>query len=270
MQKIIVIGAAGRMGKRLVANIEKSKDLTLIGATEYKGSTIIGQDSGLIAGLTPNGIKIVDDLKSIINQADSIIDFSTGSVLENAQLAVDNNCSVVIGTTALGDNGKDELKKLANAGGRIVFASNMSVGVNLLFHTAAQVAKTLGKEYNVEILEMHHNLKKDAPSGTAVTLAENIAEARGLSYSKNCVHGREGIVGERGEDEIGIHAIRGGDVVGDHTVIFATEGERIELTHKASSRDAFAKGALKAVIFLETQNQGLYDMQDVLSLRSNL
>ncbi len=266
MQKIIVIGAAGRMGKRLVSNISESEHLTLVGATEYDASPCIGQDAGILAGVAENGVKIVSDLKSIISQADAIIDFSTGDVLKNAQIAVDNDCSVVIGTTALGDAGRNELQKLASQGGRIVFASNMSVGVNLLFHTVSQVAKTLGKEYNVEILEMHHNLKKDAPSGTAVTLAENVAEARGLSYD-DCVHGREGIVGERGENEIGMHAIRGGDVVGDHTVIFATNGERFELTHKASSRDAFAKGALKAVLFLENQCNGLYDMQDVLKLK---
>jgi 4-hydroxy-tetrahydrodipicolinate reductase len=143
----------------------------------------------------------------------------------------------------------------------------MSVGVNLLFHLCKEVASILGEDYDIEIVEMHHNQKKDAPSGTAVTLAEKICEARGLSYDKDVRHGREGMVGSRTQKEIGMHALRGGDVVGDHTVIFATNGERVELTHKASSRNTFAKGAVKAVRFLASAEPGLYDMQDVLKLK---
>ncbi len=266
MIKVIVIGSAGRMGKRIVANIAESNDLELTGATEYEGSELIGQDAGIIAGIAANGIKITSALSEIIDQADAVIDFSVGDVIKHTKIAIENNCSVVIGTTALGEDGKVKLEELAQEGGRIVFASNMSVGVNLLFALSAKVASILDDEYNIEIIEMHHNQKQDAPSGTAVTLAEKVTEARDLSYEKDVVHGREGVIGKRKKTEVGIHALRGGDVVGDHTVMFATGGERIELTHKASSRDTFVKGALKAVRFLNKKDAGLYNMQDVLGL----
>lgn len=160
-----------------------------------------------------------------------------------------------------------ELKKLADGGGRLVQAPNMSVGVNLLFALCSQVARTLGSDYDIEVVEMHHNKKKDAPSGTAERLGQILAEASGLDYNTDTRHGRVGLVGARTKREIGMHAVRGGDVVGDHTVIFATEGERVELTHKASSRETFAKGAVRAVKFLATATPGLYDMQDVLGLK---
>ncbi len=267
MINITIVGAAGRMGKRLIANIAESEDLKLSGAIEYSESPFLGMDAGIVAGIAEQGVKISADIADALGNSDAIIDFSTGNVLNNAKQAVDNNCAVVIGTTALGEEGKSELEKLADNGGRIVFASNMSVGVNLLFHLSKQVAETLGDDYDIEIVEMHHNQKKDSPSGTAVTLGEKVAEGRGLSYEKDVIHGRAGMVGARTKNEIGMHAVRGGDVVGDHTVIFATGGERIELTHKASSRDTFAKGALKAVRFLSAKEAGLYDMQDVLNLK---
>ena len=267
MINVIVIGAAGRMGRRLVANISAADDMQLAGAVEAPQSPVIGQDAGIIAGVAPTGIMISDQLEPLTKTADAVIDFSIGNVVENAKIAVTAGCSVVIGTTALSENDKAVLATLAEQGGRIVQAPNMSVGVNLLFHLAEQVTKTLGSEYDIEIVEMHHNLKKDAPSGTAVRLAEVIADARNLDYNQNVVHGRAGMVGERQPNEIGMHAVRGGDVVGDHTVIFATGGERIELTHKASSRDTFAKGALRASRFLATADAGLYDMQDVLGLK---
>ncbi len=268
MLKVIVIGAAGRMGRRLVANIAAADDLELVGAVEAPQSPLLGQDAGVTAGIAANGVKISSDLKDIVNQADAVIDFSIGDVVANAEIAVAAGCSMVIGTTALSESDKASLEALAEDGGRIVQAPNMSVGVNLLFHLCSQVTEILGNEYDIEIIEMHHNLKKDAPSGTAVRLAEVIADARNLSYQNDVMHGRVGIVGERQPNEIGMHAVRGGDVVGDHTVIFATGGERIELTHKASSRDTFAKGALRAARFLATATAGLYDMQDVLGLKS--
>jgi 4-hydroxy-tetrahydrodipicolinate reductase len=267
MIKVVIAGAAGRMGRRLVSCVIGSKDLKLSGATEFAGSPLIGRDAGIVAGLEPCGIELTSDIASLVKEADAVIDFSTGPVLENAKLATAAGAAMVIGTTALSDTDRKTLAGLAEKGGRIVLASNMSVGVNLLFDLCAKVAKTLGDEYDVEIVEMHHSKKKDAPSGTAVSLAQVIAGARGLSYEKNCVHGRKGIVGERTRSEIGIHAVRGGDVIGDHTVIFATEGERIELVHKASSRDTFANGALKAVRFLAKAGPGLYNMQDVLGLK---
>jgi 4-hydroxy-tetrahydrodipicolinate reductase len=174
---------------------------------------------------------------------------------------------VVIGTTGLENDDKAALRALVADGGRIMLAPNMSVGVNLLFALCAKVAPLLGPEYDIEVVEMHHNRKKDAPSGTAVRLGEILAAGRGLEYETAARHGRAGEVGSRPRNEIGMHAVRGGDVVGDHTVIFAADGERVELTHRASSRETFAKGALRAVKFLANANPGLYDMQDVLGLR---
>ncbi len=264
---ITVIGAAGRMGRRLVANILASEDLKLTGAVEVAGSPFLGQDAGTVAGCGAAGITISDDLAAALDRSDAVINFSTGDVLNQTRMAVERNCAVVIGTTALPAADRQALAELAGRGGRIVFAPNMSVGVNLLFFLAAQAARILGDDYDIEIVEMHHNQKKDAPSGTAVRLAEVICDATGRSYEQDVVHGRNGITGARTRREIGMHALRGGDVVGDHTVLFATGGERVELTHKASSRDTFARGALRAVRFLAQAKPGLYDMQDVLNLK---
>lgn len=267
MADVVVVGAAGRMGRRLVANILSTPGMTLAGAVEWSGSEFIGCDAASVAGLPSCGVKIVSSLADAIGKANAVIDFSTGTVMENAKLAAEKGCSVVIGTTALGPTAADEFKKLAEEKKvGIVYASNYSVGMNLLFYLSKKVAGILS-DYDVEIIEAHHNQKKDAPSGTAVTIAERICEARGLSYEKDVVHGRHGVVGARTGTEIGMHAIRGGDIVGDHTVMFATTGERFEMTHKASSRDTFAKGAVKAVAFLETAAPGLYSMQDVLGLK---
>lgn len=266
MQRVVVIGAAGRMGRRLIVNVLNG-GMKLAGAIEVAGSPFIGQDAGVTAGINACGVSISSDLKEVLKNADAVIDFSTGNVIENTKLAVAAGASIVIGTTGLNETQKNELKALSASGARIVFASNFSVGVNLLFFLARKATEILGENYDIEIVEMHHNQKKDSPSGTAVRLAEVITEARNLSYEKDVVHGREGLVGPRKKNEIGMHAVRGGDVVGDHTVMFATEGERVELTHKASSRDTFAKGAVRAVSFLATAKPGLYDMQDVLNLK---
>ena len=267
MTRVIIVGAAGRMGRRLVANILASEDLKLTGAVEVAGSPFLGQDAGTVAGCGAAGITISDDLAAALDRSDAVINFSTGDVLNQTRMAVERNCAVVIGTTALPAADRQALAELAGRGGRIVFAPNMSVGVNLLFFLAAQAARILGDDYDIEIVEMHHNQKKDAPSGTAVRLAEVICDATGRSYEQDVVHGRNGITGARTRREIGMHALRGGDVVGDHTVLFATGGERVELTHKASSRDTFARGALRAVRFLAQAKPGLYDMQDVLNLK---
>ncbi len=267
MIRTIVIGAAGRMGRMFVSNIMASDDLELTGAVEWSGCPELGKDAGLLAGCGEAGVKITAELKPLLANADAIIDFSTGCVVADAEMAVDNNCAIVIGTTALDEAGKAKLKELGKRG-KLVFASNMSVGMNLLFSMVGKVARILGEDYDIEIVEMHHNQKKDAPSGTAVTLCEKVCEATGMSYENDVAHGREGMVGARPKREIGMHALRGGDVVGDHTVMYATDGERIELTHKASSRNTFAKGALRAVRFLyKTEANGLYDMQDVLGLK---
>ncbi len=267
MIRVTVCGAAGRMGRRLVANILESGDLKLAGAVERAASPFIHKDAGQLAGLEPCGVHITDALEAAAAKSDAVIIFATEDVVKLAAQALRAGCSAVIGTTALTAQEKEDLAELAASGGRIVFAANMSVGVNVLFQLVREATRLLGEEYDIEIVEMHHNLKKDAPSGTAVRLAEIACSEREVSYGDAVKNGREGMVGARPRGEIGVHALRGGDVVGDHTVIFATGGERVELTHKASSRDTFVLGALRAVRFLATATPGLYDMQDVLRLR---
>jgi len=266
MIRVAVIGAAGRMGRRLVTNILDSSDLTLSGALEIAGSPFAGQDAGVVAGVGECGVKITTRAEDVLVSSDAVINFSTSGVLEMTRLASEKHCASVIGTTALSAEVKAEIKNLAEKGPAIVLAPNMSVGVNLLFHLAAEAARLL-PDSDIEIVEMHHNQKKDAPSGTAVRLAEVVCETLARSYAEDVRHGRSGMVGARTKREIGVHSLRGGDVVGDHTVIFASEGERVELTHKASSRDTFAMGALRAARFVAAAKPGLYDMQDVLGLR---
>jgi len=269
MIRTVVIGAAGRMGKALITAISQDPATTLSGAVEIADSPFLGLDAGTLAGVGNLDVAITSDLSAVLAEADAVIDFSAAdAALKHAHTAVINNCRMVIGTTGLAAADRAKLKALADQGGTIVFAPNMSVGVNLLFHLCDQVARILGDDYDIEVVEMHHSQKKDAPSGTAERLGEILAAARGLNYNDAVRHGREGMVGARTCSEIGMHALRGGDVVGDHTVTFATNGERLELTHKASSRATFAKGAVRAVKFLATMPAGLYDMQDVLGLRS--
>ncbi|MDB6034846.1 MAG: 4-hydroxy-tetrahydrodipicolinate reductase [Verrucomicrobiales bacterium] len=208
-----------------------------------------------------------DDLKAIVDGADAVIDFSFHSVTASvAEICAARRKALVIGTTGHSDSEKALIISRAKEI-PIVWASNYSTGVNTLFWLTRKAAEILGPNFDLEVVEMHHRLKKDAPSGTATTLLEILAEVRELQLKEALRHGRQGIVGERTAHEIGIHAIRGGDVVGDHTVIFATNGERVELTHKASSRDTFANGALRAAQWVTTQKPGLYDMQDVLGLK---
>ncbi len=268
MQRIAILGAAGRMGRMLVANTLRDSELKLTGAVEVAGSPFLGQDAGVVAGLAPCGVLITDSLAAAVRNADAIIDFTAPTVaVANAKVAAAAGCAAVIGTTGLKDADRAALAELAKSA-KIVFAPNMSVGVNVLFHLCDKVTRLLGAEYDIEVVEMHHNQKKDAPSGTAERLGEILAKAANLDYKTDTRHGREGLVGTRTKKEIGMHAVRGGDVVGDHTVIFATQGERVELTHKASSRETFAKGALRASKFLAAAAPGkLYDMQDVLGLR---
>ena len=264
--KVCVIGAAGRMGRRLVTLIAESSDLQLSGAIEIANNPLIGADAGEVAGVGKLNVQISADLDAALAQSDAVINFSTAGVIEALRKSAAANCTSVIGTTALSDADKAEIAEIAKTS-PVVFAPNFSVGVNLLFHLSGMVAKLLA-DYDVEIVEMHHNQKKDAPSGTAERLGEVVAAAREQVYNEVVRHGREGVVGARSASEIGMHALRGGDGVGDHTVIFATGGERVELTHKASSRDTFAKGALRAVRFLKDAAPGkVYDMQDVLGLR---
>ena len=208
-----------------------------------------------------------DDLKAVISKSDAVIDFSSHDATSGiVELCAKNKKAIVIGTTGHSDSEKSAIKKYRTKI-PIVLASNFSTGVNTLFWLTRKAAEILGNDFDLEIVEMHHRLKKDAPSGTAKSLAEILAAVRKQQLEKIARHGRVGIVGERTAAEIGIHSVRGGDVVGDHTVIFANTGERVELTHKASSRDTFANGALRAALWVVKQKPGLYDMQDVLGLK---
>lgn len=256
------------MGRMLVAHVMADADLELCGALEAEASPFLGQDAAAVAGLQPCGVTITADAQAAFADADAVIDFTFAPVtMALAPQAAAAGLALVIGTTGLTPENKAALKGLADHGARIVCTPNMSVGVNLLFALCDKVARTLGPDYDMEVVEMHHNRKKDAPSGTAERIGEILAAAAGLDYATDTRHGRVGNVGARTKREIGMHSLRGGDVVGDHTVIFAADGERVELTHKASSRDCFANGAVRAVKFLQTAVPGMYDMQDVLGLR---
>ncbi len=268
MIRTIVLGAAGRMGRMLVQAVYNEAETQLSGATELAGSEALGRDAGELAGLETLGVLISDDLKSLVRDADVVIDFTSPEyTMTAADLTAEAGCCLVTGTTGLSAEQQEHLQQLATNGARIVAAPNMSIGINLLFSLCEKVTPILGDAYDIEVVEMHHNRKKDAPSGTAVRLGEILASAAGMNYAKDAVHGRQGNVGARPQKQIGMHAVRGGDVVGDHTVIFAADGERVELTHKASSRETFAKGAVRAAQFIVRQKSGLYDMQDVLGLR---
>ena len=266
MIRTVIVGAAGRMGRRLVALTAEDAELKLTAAIEAAGNPLLGQDAGTLAGVRALGVPVTADLRQAAAAADVVIDFSSREVaVANAKTVLGAGGALVLGTTGLTEADKAAVFAAAR-GGRLIYAPNFSVGMNLMFAVAAQMAKVLGDDYDVEIVEIHHNQKVDAPSGSAVRLAEGIAAARGLDYARDTVHGRRGQVGKRRQAEIGMHAVRGGDVVGDHTVMFATGGERLELTHRASSRDTFAKGALRAAKFLAAAKPGTYEMRQVLGL----
>lgn len=263
---ICVAGALGRMGRRILELAAAADDLGVGGVfdlPQYEGTEVqFGSECGKIQTLV-----LSKNAKAALERSDVLIDFTAPEAsLSNLAAAVDRRKAAVIGTTGLNDAQRRQIGEASHEI-PVVFAPNMSIGVNLLFQLTQQVAKTLGLDYNIEIVETHHNQKADSPSGTAVRLAERAAEGLGLEYPADAVFGREGLVGKRPARQIGVHAIRGGDVVGDHTVSFLGRGERIELTHKAHSRDTFAAGALVAARFAERSRPGLYDMQDVLGLK---
>lgn len=267
MTRIAVAGAAGRMGSRIVALSREYPELKLAGAFEKKGHDAVGKDIGLVAGTGEIGVQLSDSLENIIDSVDVIIDFTIpSSTKENARLTSKKGKAMVIGTTGFS---KDDLKEIESSIKSMpcVMASNMSTGVNLLLRVLHDVARVLGDEYDIEIIEAHHRLKKDAPSGTALKMAQVIADSTNRSLDEVAVYTRKGLIGERTRKEIGIQTIRAGDIVGEHTVIFGGLGERIEITHKASSRDTFARGALRAALWISGKPAGLYDMQDVLGLK---
>ncbi len=265
--KIAVSGAAGRMGKRILALAHEHPELEIVGALEAVGHPALGKDAGEAAGIGNIGVPIVSDVSVLLKDCDVLIDFSSPQAsLANVEYAASAGKGIVVGTTGFSE---DQKRRLSQAGSatRCLVAPNMSMGVNLLFKLVENAARVLGGEYDVEIVESHHRMKKDAPSGTAKKLAEIAATALNRDLAKDGVYGRSGLVGERTKEEIGVMALRGGDIVGEHTVMFVTNGERIELIHRAHSRDALAKGALQAAIWLVSQPKGLYDMQDVLGLK---
>ena len=263
---ICICGAAGRMGKRLIACAAEMENMRVTGAVDVPQCPLIGKDSGIVSGVEKNNVIITVDLESACENADAVIDFALGTGLAD-RLKIYKNADIaaVFGTTAVDAEGKLSIEKTSK-NIPIIHAPNFSVGVNLLFDLAKKTAEILDENYDVEIVEMHHHHKKDAPSGTAVRLAEVVEEGRGLQYEEKRIYGREGDTGARPKGEIAVHSLRGGDVVGDHTVVFAADGERIELTHKASSRNTFAKGALRATQFLAGKEPGIYTMKDVLGI----
>lgn len=266
MVSICVAGACGRMGRRILELASAMEDITIGGAFDLPEMS--GREVQVFSAEgTPQSVVVGGDGPSKFKNADVLIDFTTAeSCIGNVHAAAESGLSVVIGTTGLNVQQVESLRALSR-NTAIVYAPNMSVGVNLLFKLAEEVAAILGLAYNAEIVEIHHNQKKDSPSGTAVRLAEQVARGLGLNYPEDICFGREGLIGARPERQIGVHALRGGDVVGEHTVSFIGCGERVELTHKAHNRDNFAQGALLAARYAATASPGLYDMQDVLGLK---
>jgi 4-hydroxy-tetrahydrodipicolinate reductase len=264
--KVIVTGAAGRMGKRLIALAHESPNIQIAGATEAEGHPDLGKDAGELAGYGNLGISITDDLPRLLSQADVVVDFTApGPTLNHLAQVAQLKRAIVIGTTGFSP---DEMKQLRKHAESIpcVQAPNMSMGINVLLKIIGKVAQALGDDYNLEIIDTHHNGKKDAPSGTALKLAEALASAKNWDLAKTGMYARHGIIGERPSKEIGIQTVRAGDIVGDHTILYGGPGERIEITHRAQNRDPFARGALRAAEWVVNQPPGFYGMADVLNL----
>ena len=264
--KVGVIGAGGRMGRMLIEAVNDNSQTTLKAAIERQGSSLVGADAGEVAAIGCLNVKIVDDLKSVVDAIDVLIDFSLPDATEqNMQICAEHNVAMVIGTTGFNEQQEKVLTK-ASENVAIVYAGNYSTGVNLSLKLLAMAAKAFGEEADVEVIEAHHKHKIDAPSGTAYMMAEAVAEARGQQLKDVAVYGREGQTGEREAGTIGIHAIRGGEIIGDHTVMFIADGEVVEITHRARARMTFAAGAVRAATWVIQQSAGQYNMQDVLGL----
>jgi 4-hydroxy-tetrahydrodipicolinate reductase len=264
--RIIVVGAAGKMGRTLVRVVSETAGLTLAGAIERQGAPEVGKDSGELAGIGSNDIPIVDEPVAVFAKADGVLDFTTpAATVAFAELAAQARIVHVIGTTGLSP-ADDEKVKAAARHAVIVRSGNMSVGVNLLALLVRQAAKALDPDFDIEVLEMHHRQKVDAPSGTALLLGKSAAEGRGIDLDRHSVRARDGHTGARKRGDIGFATLRGGAVVGEHKVIFAGEGESIELTHRAFDRALFARGAVRAALWGRDRKPGLYSMADVLGL----
>lgn len=265
--KIAIAGAAGRMGRMLLKQVAETEGAEIGGGLETAGNPALGEDLGRLAGIDPVGIALSDDAAAVFAGADAVIDFTVPeATVAHAKAAAEAGCALVIGTTGLSNEQQAEIGKAAKTIA-IVQAGNMSLGVNLLMQTAKQVAKALGLDWDVEVVEMHHRWKIDAPSGTALMLGRAAAEGRGQDHDAVAVGGRHGHTGERKKGDIGYAALRGGNVVGEHSIIFATDNERVTLSHTATDRSIFAAGAVRAALWTEGRAPGLYGMVDVLGLK---
>lgn len=263
MTKIGIVGCSGRMGRMLLAEAYHNKDVKLTGGTSRSQA---GNDIGSLINEENIGILVSNDIEALVQESDAIIEFTTPELaLEVAELCVKHKTIHVSGTTGLTDAERNKLAKYAK-NTKIIWSTNMSIGVNLLNSLVEKVARTLDPTYDIEIVEMHHNKKVDAPSGTALTLGEYAAKGRDVALNDVATRSRDGIIGARPQGEIGFATLRGGDVIGDHTVIFAGQGEKIEVSHKASNRTIYAKGAVKACLWAENKPNGLYSMSDVLEI----
>jgi len=266
--KVAIAGAAGRMGRALIQAVHEVEGLALGAATEQPGSSLLGADAGEVAGVGRLGVSVAGSLADVVDDFDVLIDFTRPAPsLGHLAVCLDARRSAVIGTTGFSAEGKERIV----AAGRhipLVFAPNMSVGVNLCFKLLDIAARVMGTDADIEVIEAHHRHKVDAPSGTALRMGEIVAEALGRDLKTCAVYGRQGVTGERSAETIGFETIRAGDVVGEHSVWLAAEGERVEIVHKASSRMTFARGATRAARWLSGREPGCYDMQDVLGLRA--
>lgn len=268
MIKVLVAGAAGKMGRvlsRVILN--ECDDMQIVGALEAGSSRYLGEDAGILAGTISADVSVTSDFLEAARGASVMVDFTEARAsVANVRAAAESGLAAVVGTTGFTAEQKSEIE----GHGRnipLVVAPNMSVGVNLLFRVVRDVAKVLGRDYDVEMFEVHHRFKKDAPSGTAVRLGEIVADELGLTLDEDGVFGRRGIIGERKKDEIGVMTLRAGDVVGEHTVIFGGIGERVEITHRAHTRETFVRGAIRAIRWVMEREPGVYDMQDVLQIK---
>lgn len=264
--RVGVAGCAGRMGRMLMQTVLETAGASLVGGIERSGHVAVGGDLGALAGLAPTGIRVGDDPSVLFADADVVIDFSSpAAVFANASNAGEHGTALVVGTTGLGPEHREALTEAA-VRAPVVVAANMSVGVNVLLGLTRRAAAILGPDYDIEIVEMHHRHKVDAPSGSALALGQAAADGRGVDLEEAAIRARDGHTGARLKGTIGFATLRGGDVVGEHTVIFAGDGERLEFTHRASSRAVFAKGAVRAALWCAVRPPGLYSMRDVLGL----
>jgi 4-hydroxy-tetrahydrodipicolinate reductase len=266
MTDVVVAGAAGRMGSRIVACLQGDAGLKVVGALEAAGHAALGGDAGEIAGVGKIGVPLTADARAVIVKDRVLIEFSVAeATLSHLELVASTGARAVIGTTGFTPAQRERIAELGRRAA-IMLAPNMSVAVNVAYQALTLIARALGDDYDVEITEIHHRFKKDAPSGTALEMAKVVATGLGRDLEKVAVYGRQGLTGERTPKEIGVMSLRSGDVVGEHTVSFGTLGERLELTHRAHSRDTFARGALRAARWIVARPPGLYSMQDVLGL----